>query len=132
MLTEVKRRLGRGDVEGGAPLRLPEGRRGPRTRVRRATFPEGFSHEEILDAPVQRGDGADGRVLRPAVPLYAPVRFGGRAPTGGSDVVLELVQSLYAAEPMWRLYVTPYSPEPATTTSPGTSAPTPERAGEEG
>ncbi|MCI4325831.1 MAG: hypothetical protein L3K00_08160 [Thermoplasmata archaeon] len=131
VLTEVKRRLGRDDVAGALLYAYPKVVE-DLGRAYDVAFPEGYSHEEILTRRFNEAMAPMAEFFDQLYRMYAPVRFGGRAPPGTADVVLELVQSLYSPEPMWRLYVTPYSPEPAATTSAGTSATTPERAGEEG
>jgi hypothetical protein len=106
VLTEAKRRLVRGDVPGALRFAYPKVLE-DLGRAFGTPIPEGFSHEEIVD----RGFTPE---MAPLVDffdrlyaLYAPARFGTGPPPDSGDEVLELLQSLYSAEPMWRLYVTP-------------------------
>jgi hypothetical protein len=115
VLTEAKRHLVRGDVGGALLYAYPKVVE-DLGRAYGATFPEGYSHEEIL----ARGFTPD---MAPLVDffdqlyrLYAPARYGTGPPPDSGDDVLELLQSLYGSEPMWRLYVTP---------SNGSATPTP-------
>ncbi|MCI4326236.1 MAG: hypothetical protein L3K16_01160 [Thermoplasmata archaeon] len=106
VLTEAKRHLVRGDVPGALRYAYPKVLE-DLARAYGTAIPEGFSHEEIVD----RGFTPEMAPLLDffdrLYALYAPARFGtGPAPEAG-DEVLELLQSLYSAEPMWRLYVTP-------------------------
>jgi hypothetical protein len=131
VLTEVKRRLGRDDVAGALLYAYPKvvddlG------RAYDVAFPEGYSHEEILTRRFNEAMAPMAEFFDRLYRLYAPVRFGGRAPPGTADVVLELVQSLYSPEPMWRLYVTTLHPVPAPTAAAGGETPSAERLGEEG
>jgi hypothetical protein len=104
VLTEVKRRLAHDQVAAALEYAYPQ----VLTDLQRAygvEFPPGFSHEDIVDRgfsePMQPFRVFIDRLYR----LYAPVRYGHRAPPGTGEEVLELVQSLYSPEPMWRLYV---------------------------
>jgi hypothetical protein len=106
VLTEAKRHLVRGDVKGALLYAYPKVIE-DLGRAYGATFPGGFSHEEILARGFTPEMGPLVDFFDRLYHLYAPARFG-NGPNGGSgDEVLELLQSLYAAEPMWRLYVTP-------------------------
>jgi hypothetical protein len=105
ILTETKRRIFRGDVAGALryayPLVLED--------VQKAygvTFPPEWTHEEILrhGIPAQAGPIAEflGQLYR----LYAPARYSdgaGLAPEAGMEAI-ELLRSIYAFAPMWRLY----------------------------
>lgn len=106
VLTETKRRLGRGEV--GAALRYAY----PQVvadlqRAYRHPFAVGWTHEEIL----RFGFHPEMEPLREFFEalwrLYEPFRYGDRAPPPDGRQVLELLLSLYAAEPMWRLYLAP-------------------------
>ncbi|HEV2318083.1 MAG TPA: hypothetical protein VGV89_11010 [Thermoplasmata archaeon] len=103
-LTEAKRYLVRNDVAGALLYAYPQVV-ADLGRAYGIEFPEGFSHEDL----VAQGFSEE---MRPLVAffdelyrLYAPVRYGGRRPEGTGDAVLELLQSLYSPEPMWRPYV---------------------------
>jgi hypothetical protein len=117
VLTEVKRRLGRQDLAGAVLYAYPAVVE-DLARAYGVELPPGYSHEEILRrgftsemAPL--ADFFD-RLYR----LYAPVRYGGRSPPGTGEDLLELLQSLYAADPMWRLYVRPGEPGPTDPSGP--------------
>jgi hypothetical protein len=104
VLTELKRRLARDDVTSALEFAYPKVVEDLQ-RAYRTEFPPGFSHQDI----VERGFTP---AMRPyqvffdrLYALYAPIRYGGRAPPGSGDEVLELLQSLYSPEPMWALYV---------------------------
>lgn len=122
ILTEVKRRLGRNDVAGALLYAYPKivedlG------RAYGVDFPEGFSHEEILTKRFNAEMAPMAEFFDRLYRLYAPVRFGRHPTPHSADIVLELVQSLYSPEPMWRLYVTNLGPSPPT--NGGAAAPNP-------
>jgi hypothetical protein len=131
VLTEVKRRLGRDDVAGALLYAYPKVVE-DLGRAYDVAFPEGYSHEEILTRRFNEAMAPMAEFFDRLYRLYAPVRFGGRAPPGTADVVLELVQSLYSPEPMWRLYVTPLTPAPAVHSTGSTPTSAVERSPEEG
>jgi hypothetical protein len=129
VLTEVKRRLGRNDIAGALLLAYPAVV-ADLGRAYGVDFPEGFSHEEILAKRFNEAMSPMAEFFDRLYRLYAPVRFGGQLPPGSADVVLELVQSLYSAEPMWRLYVTTLPPaEPTNGARKAPSEPVPEDGG---
>ena len=125
VLTEVKRLLGRGDVAGALRYAYPKVVE-DLARAYRTNLPAGFSHEDILS----RGFTEEMRPLLEFFDrlyrLYMPVRYGNRPAPGAPDEVLELLQSLYGAEPMWRLYVADAVPTPdrARSAAPEGSLPT--------
>jgi hypothetical protein len=109
VLTELKRLLGREDPAGALRYAYPKVVE-DLARAYGVAIPVGLTHEEIVrraftEAMRPQLDFFD-RLYR----LYAPVRYGERAPPAGAEEIFETVQSLYAAEPMWRLYVTPGEP----------------------
>jgi hypothetical protein len=125
VLTEVKRRLGREDVAGALRYAYPKVVE-DLARAYQVTIPPGFSHEEI----VARGFTEPMRPLldffEKLYRLYSPVRYGERPAPGAPQEVLELLQSLYGAEPMWRLYVTEaVRPPPRAESSPTAAAASP-------
>jgi hypothetical protein len=105
ILTEVKRRLGRNDVAGALLLAYPKVVE-DLGRAYGVEFPEGYSHEEILEKRFNAEMRPMAEFFDRLYRLYAPVRFGKRPNPGSGDLVLELMQSLYSAQPMWHLYVT--------------------------
>jgi hypothetical protein len=130
VLTEAKRRLGRDDVAGALLYAYPKVVE-DLGRAYGVEFPEGYSHEEILTKGFNEAMAPMAEFFDRLYRLYAPVRFGRRPPPGTGDAVLELLQSLYGAEPMWRLYVTNLAaPDPPD--NGGTAAAPAERLGEEG
>lgn len=113
VLTELKRLLGHGDVSRALLYVYPR----VLTDVARAydaEVPEGYSHEEIVAQRLAAPMGTQVEFLDRLYRMYAPVRYGRGPAPGTGDEVLELVQSLYAPERMWRLYLTevPRSPVP--------------------
>ncbi len=104
VLTEVKRRLGREELAQAVLYAYPKVVE-DLARGYGVEIPPGYSHEEILTKcfteTMVPWAGFFDRLYR----IYAPIRYGERAPTGTPEDLLELLQSLYGAEPMWRLYV---------------------------
>jgi hypothetical protein len=106
VVTEAKRYVVRGEV--GAALRYAY----PKvvedlSRAYGTELPEGYSHEELLARSFTPEMAPLVDFFHRLYVLYAPARFGDGAPAESGDEALGLLQSLYAAEPMWRLYVTP-------------------------
>ncbi|MCI4320733.1 MAG: hypothetical protein L3K05_00275 [Thermoplasmata archaeon] len=108
VLTEVKRRLGRDDVSGALLYAYPKVLE-DLVRAYGAEFPEGFAHEEILRQGFTEAMAPLSEFFDRLYRLYAPVRYGRRLPPESAPEVLEIVKSLYSAEPMWRLYLTELS-----------------------
>ncbi|MCI4363066.1 MAG: hypothetical protein L3K13_02000 [Thermoplasmata archaeon] len=109
-LTEAKRRLGRGEVAQALRDAYPKVVEDLQRAYARP-FAVGWTHEEIVR------DGFT-EEMRPQLDffealwrLYEPFRYGSSAPPPDGRAVLELLQSLYAAPPMWRLYIEPARPE---------------------
>ena len=105
ILTEMKRRLVRGDVADALryayPLVLED--------VEKAYgvgFPPEWTHEEILRLGIPPGAGPVGEFLPRLYRLYAPARYGPNPRLTDADgaEALELLRSIYAVAPMWRLY----------------------------
>ncbi|MGI0052671.1 MAG: hypothetical protein ACRECR_00215 [Thermoplasmata archaeon] len=122
VLTETKRRLLRGEVAEALRYAYPRVV-ADLERAYGVEFPPGFSHEEILERgftePMRPLTEFFDRFYR----YYAPVRFGGRAPSSEGDQVLEIVRSLYSSEPMWRLYLSDgFSTAPPYETAPTETA----------
>lgn len=105
VLTETKRRLGRGEVGSALTYAYPKVVE-DLGRAYAVEIPAGFSHEEIVARVFDEAMAPELEFFDRLYRLYAPVRFGGRTPTVSSDEVFELVRSLYSPEPMWRLYLT--------------------------
>jgi hypothetical protein len=130
VLTETKRRIVRGDVGGALLYAYPKVVE-DLGRAYGTTFPEGFAHEEI----VARAFTAEMAPLREFFDQlyrwYAPVRFGRNPSAEAGEAVVGLLQSLYAAEPMWRLYVTPSLDSGPSSTPPLASAEEPGEPDEE-
>ena len=106
ILTETKRRLARGEYSEalrGAYLQVVEDLQ----RAFGTRFPAGWTTGEILE----RGPIADWghlpEFLQRLTDLYTPLRFGAKPTPGDSDELVELLHSIYAARPMWRLYLEP-------------------------
>jgi hypothetical protein len=106
VLTETKRRLGRGEVAEALRYAYPQVV-ADLERAYGRPFAVGWTHEEIL----RYGFSPEMEPLRDFFEalwrLYEPFRYGARAPPPDGREVLELLRSLYAAAPMWRLYVAP-------------------------
>jgi hypothetical protein len=124
ILTEAKRRLARGDVGGALRYAYPRVL-DDLGRAYDVEFPPGFSHEEIVGRAFTEPMQPLRVFFDGLYQLYAPVRFGGSALPGRSNEVLEMLRSLYAAEPMWRLYVRPREPERAPPAGAASEAPGP-------
>ncbi len=106
ILTEVKRRLGRDDLTGAVLYAYPQVVRDLGSAYG-VEIPPGYSHAEIVTKCVTEAMAPSIDFFERLYRLYAPVRYGNRAPPGSGDDLMELLQSLYGAEPMWRLYVAP-------------------------
>lgn len=119
IITETKRRLARGEyapaLQGAYDQVLLDLQRAYGQR-----FPPGWTNGEILDRGSAESWGHLPDFLRRLTDLYMPFRFGGQAPSGDPETLLGLLQSIYAARPMWRLYVEPRQERP---TSVGADAP---------
>jgi hypothetical protein len=122
VLTEAKRYVVRGDA--GAALRYAY----PKVvedlgRAFGTALPEGYSHEELLERSFTPEMAPLVDFFQRLYTLYAPARFGEGAPPEAGDEALELLQSLYSAEPMWRLYVIPENGAKVAPASPPTLPP---------
>ncbi|MCI4340810.1 MAG: hypothetical protein L3K11_00300 [Thermoplasmata archaeon] len=109
VLTETKRRLAKGQVGEALRLAYPQ----VITDLQRAyhrPFAVGWTHEEIIRYGFQPEMEPLLDFFEELWRLYEPFRFGDRAPPPEGRAVLELLVSLYAAAPMWRLYVEPARP----------------------
>jgi hypothetical protein len=122
VLTEAKRRLGRGEVAETLRYAYPKVVEDLQRAYRRP-FAVGWTHEEIVR------DGFTPE-MQPLLDffealwrLYEPFRYGARGPPPEGREVLELLQSLYAAPPMWRLYVELARPESEVLRSEGPAPP---------
>ncbi|HKV90112.1 MAG TPA: hypothetical protein VJQ43_02820 [Thermoplasmata archaeon] len=130
VLTEVKRRLGRNDVAGALLYVYPKVLE-DLGRAYAAEFPPGYAHEEILAHGFTGTMAPQAEFFERLYRLYAPVRYGHRLAPGSGREVLEIVKSLYAAEPMWRLYLTHLAP-PAPANGGGATLPGPNGGPSEG
>lgn len=116
-LTEAKSRIAEGEVARALLEAYPRVL-ADLGRAYHLEIPDGFTHDEIRGRSFTEGM----RPLRPffdeLYQLYAPVRFGDRPADGAGPHLLELLHSLYAADPMWQLYLAERprgSPDTATT-----------------
>lgn len=109
VLTELKRLLGRDDVSGALLYVYPKVLEDI-GRAYGAEVPQGYSHEEMVARTFSGPMGTQVEFFDRLYRFYAPVRYGRRPAPGTAKEVLEIVQSLYAAEPMWRLYLTDLAP----------------------
>jgi hypothetical protein len=105
ILTETKRRIYRGDVAGALryayPLVLED-----LQRAYGVEFSPAWTHEEILRNGLPPGAGPISEFLPRLYQLYGPARYGGKdplPPDAGTETI-ELLRSIYAFAPMWRLY----------------------------
>lgn len=115
VLTEVKRLLGRADPEGAIRYAYPQLLR-DLSRGYHVTFPPGYTHSDIVARAFTPEMRPLAEFFDRLYRLYAPVRYGHRAPVGASQELVELLHSLYSPEPMWHLYLRP---------APGSGAPAP-------
>lgn len=105
ILTETKRRIYGGDVAGALryayPLVLED-----LQRAYGVEFPPEWTHEEILRTGLPPGAGPIGDFLPRLYRLYGRARYGRGAPIPERDGLeaIELLRSIYAFAPMWRLY----------------------------
>lgn len=104
VLTETKRRIGRGDVGGALRYAYPEVIV-DLSRAYHRPFAVGWTHEEI----VREGFSEEMHPLLDFFEglwsLYAPFRYGGLPPREDGARLIELLRSLYSTPPMWRLYL---------------------------
>ena len=105
VLTEVKRRIGRGDVSGALLYAYPKVLE-DLPRAYGIEVAAGDVHEELMGRRVTPEMAPVAEFFDRLYTLYAPVRFGERPANGSSKDLVEVLKSLYAAEPMWRLYLT--------------------------
>ncbi|HYK92605.1 MAG TPA: DUF4129 domain-containing protein [Thermoplasmata archaeon] len=104
ILTETKRRLARQEYEEA--LRSAYGQVvGDLQRAFGTPFPTGWTNREILERGRVEGWEHLPDFLQRLTDLYTPMRFGGRPESSDPELLLGLLQSIYAARPMWRLYV---------------------------
>ena len=122
IITETKRRLARGEYAPAlqaaygqvvADLQKAFGR----------PFPAGWTNQEILDRGAGESWGHVPDFFRRLTDLYTPLRFGAPAPATEPETLLSLLQSIYAAPPMWRLYLQPKHIPPASIRAPDVTAP---------
>ena len=107
ILTEAKRRAAVGDLGGALRYAYPRVL-ADLERAFEVEFPPGFSHEEIVERAFTPAMAPLRVFLDQLYRMYAPARYGGAGPPAGSaEELVELLKSLYAADPMWRLYVRP-------------------------
>ncbi|MCI4323608.1 MAG: hypothetical protein L3K03_06275 [Thermoplasmata archaeon] len=123
ILTDVKRKVALGDVRGALLDSYPQ----VVADLGRAYDVEilpGYSHEDIVGPALPQAARPLAVFLDRLFALYAPVRFAGRAPPPVGKEIIELVQSLYSSEPMWRLYIREANPndDRATPTGPAVAA----------
>jgi hypothetical protein len=123
VIIEVNRRLGRGDYIGAVRMSYPQVA-GDLAKAFNTPFPRYWTHEEFLRSLDDKTMGHLPEFLRLFYQVYAPIRYGppgtpiryglmthgpeaGRilAPTEVPKVLAELLKSIYAQPPMWRLYV---------------------------
>ncbi|HTT35417.1 MAG TPA: DUF4129 domain-containing protein [Thermoplasmata archaeon] len=104
VLTETKRRLQRGEYDEAirfaclqvvADLERAFGR----------PFPPGWTLSEVVERGRTDAMGHLPEFLERLAALYGPLRFGAPSPRRDPDALLALLQSIYAAGPMWRLYL---------------------------
>ncbi len=105
LLAETKRRIFGGDVAGALryayPLVLDD-----LQRAYGVQFPPDWTHEEILRGGLPPGAGPIGEFLPRLYRLYGQARYGSGAELTEADglAAVELLRSIYAYAPMWRLY----------------------------
>jgi hypothetical protein len=105
ILTETKRRIFGGDVAGALryayPLVLED-----LQKAYGVQFPIAWTHEEILRRGLPPGAGPIGEFLPRLYRLYGPARYGEAVdiPESAGVETIELLRSIYAFAPMWRLY----------------------------
>jgi hypothetical protein len=128
VLTDAKRRVAVGDVRGALLTSYPRVVE-DLARAYDVEFPPGYSHEDIVGEGLPEAASPLRVFLDRLYTLYAPVRFAGRAPPPVGPEIIALLQSLYASEPMWRLYVSEAHPEVrAPDPTPTSAAPWPSSA----
>ncbi len=103
VLTESRRRIGRGDFAGAIRYAFPMALRDAE-RAYGLRFPPELTNGEILTGgfPSDRASVAElfGQLYR----IYEPTRYGARPPSD-PEAFMDLLRSIYADRPMWSLYV---------------------------
>lgn len=103
VITETRRRIGRGDYTGAIRYAFPSALRDAE-RAYGLHFPPELTNGEILAGgfPAERAEVAElfGQLYR----LYEPARYGD-ARTTDPETFLGLLKSIYADRPMWSLYI---------------------------
>lgn len=106
VITEVKRRLAKGDYEGALLYAYPIAAE-DLSKAFRAPFPPGMTHEEFLASTSGHELGHLPEFFRRFYDLYAPVRYGPPGHTAAPAALSGLLKSIYAQRPMWKLYLQP-------------------------
>ncbi len=106
ILTETKRLVARGEYDRA----LREAYAQVITDVQRAygqPFAPGWTTGEILARGTTEPMGHLREFLARLTELYAPLRFHPEGADRRPEELLEVLRSIYAARPMWRLYLEP-------------------------
>ncbi len=101
-VTEVKRRLLRGDYDGAVLFAYPRALEDLERAYGRVFSPE-LTHAEILVRGMQPEMGNLPEMFVRLHRLYEPVRYGGGGPRSPSDLEGIMI-SIYSQRPMWTLY----------------------------
>ncbi len=105
VLTETKRRIYRGNVAEALryayPIVLED-----LQQAYGVQFPAEWTHEEILRLGLPPAAGPLSEFLARFYRLYGPARYapGATLPPEAGNEAIELLRSIYAFAPMWRLY----------------------------
>jgi hypothetical protein len=126
VITEVNRLLAKGEYQAAMRVAYPTAA-SDLARAFRVPFPPGMTHEEFLRNRTTPAMRHLPEFLERLYDLYAPLRYGPPGAREDPEALVAILKSLYAARPMWRLYLQPKDGErPAA--SPPPAPPTPEPA----
>ncbi|MCI4349149.1 MAG: hypothetical protein L3J93_02880 [Thermoplasmata archaeon] len=112
VITEVKRQLAQSDFRSAILHAYPVVAN-DLSRAFAIPFPHGTTHEEFLRASRTKKTGHLPEFLQRLYRLYAPIRYGPPGAPESPASLTELLKSIYAQPPMWRLHLAPREAPPA-------------------
>ncbi|HEV2166683.1 MAG TPA: hypothetical protein VGS23_06910 [Thermoplasmata archaeon] len=110
VISEVNRRLAKGDYEGAIRIAYPKAAR-DLARAFRVPFPAGMTHEEFLRTQTTEAMGHLPEFFQRFYELYAPLRYGPPGAWQDPAALVTILKSIYAPRPMWQLYLQPKDPD---------------------
>ncbi len=131
VITEVNRLLAKREYAAAMRVAYPAAA-SDLARAFRVSFPTGMTHEEFLRTRTTPAMRHLPEFLERLYELYAPLRYGPPGAREDPEALVSILKSLYAARPMWRLFLQPKDGERSavpTPPEPPTPEPVPEPPG---